>query len=466
MSASARAIMIGGTASNVGKTSIAIGIMSALKRTGYRIGAAKVGPDYIDPSYHRIATNRPSYNLDPFMTGKAGVIKSYLRAAKDVDLVIVEGVMGLFDGTDKVGIDGAEGDRGEATILGGRYSSASVAKILGIPIVLVADARSMSSSIAAVIHGFRDQLGANSFTGVILNRVKSARHEELLRAALTSIGANVFGAIPDGAAPHLESQKLGLIPTEQLVDHEKNVIETLGDTILQFCDLTDLVSNFKSCTATTTPDSQLPIFLPADRITIAVATGKAFSFNYAENLELLQESGAEIAPFDPEFDSLPDNCDAIVAGGGFPQLFGAQIDANQTLAEQVRFARNDGIPIWAECGGMMWLGRSIDGHKAIGVLNTATRITNKLNLGYRSATTTLPSLLFNPDEVIFGHEFHYSIASPPGDSLVDTNSKTGLGGFCDETLFASYLHIHLSGHEQAKNRLIKAAQAYKAKKNS
>ncbi len=460
-------IMVAGVSSNVGKTSISIGLMKALSRNGFRVGAAKVGPDYIDPGFHRIATNRPSYNLDLFMTGKDGIINSYDRSASGSDLVVVEGVMGLFDGTDKIGVDAeVSQDPAVQDYFGARYSSAEVALILEIPIILVADTRAMSHSIAALVSGFKEN--APSFAGVILNRVKSARHQELLSNALDNAGIQVLGAIPDGAMPTFESRHLGLIPAEHDFTRYQSTVEQLANVVSKYLDMATIMSKFRQplpnkCTRDSAK-AQLDHDPGFESVAIGVAAGKAFSFYYQENLELLEEAGAEIVLFDPAYEKLPAHIQGLIVGGGFPELFGAEIEANHALLADTKKARNDHMPIWAECGGMMWLGRKIDEHQGVGIIETSSVMTKRLNLGYRRATALSNNLLFSTQDPIFAHEFHYSVATPAGDLLVDANTGKSLGGFGDSTLFATYLHIHLGGNKIAKQNFLAAAKRYQIDK--
>lgn len=458
--------MVAGTTSNVGKTSISIGLMRNLKLRGFVVGAAKVGPDYIDPSFHRVATSRPSYNLDLFMTGAHGVCRSFDRCAANANLVVIEGVMGLFDGTDKCGIDDNSIDfpcecASNTKDFGGRYSTAAVAKLLNTPILLVLDARSMSHSVAAVVQGFQSNLPDKMLSGVILNRIKSPRHGELLTQALDSIGIRVLGAIPDGATPHFKSRHLGLIPTEFSSDSYMSEIDSLGQVVETHCNMREILNSFKPPVLCEKSKITTPLTQRHPTVKIGVAQGKAFSFNYQENLDILEEAGAELIGFDPSCDELPSEIDALIIGGGFPQLFGPEIQANNELIRQTNEARKNNMPIWAECGGMMWLAETIDGTKGVGIIASEIEMSSKLTLGYRVAVSRLSNLLFSSNETIYAHEFHYSIATPPGNLLVDISNNKTLGGFGDSTLFASYLHIHLAGNPRAKDSFIQAAKKFR-----
>lgn len=422
-------IVIAGTHSGVGKTTVATGLMAALRHAGHRVGAAKVGPDFIDPGYHSVAVGRPSRNLDIWMSGLDAIAPLAARAGDGVDLLIVEGVMGLFDGAD----DGTPS------------STADVSVALDAPVILVVDAASMSQSVAALVHGFTTHDPRVDVAGVILNRVGSAGHETLLRDALDPLGVPVLGVLTRDDRLVWRDRHLGLVPVAERGAEVASPVELLGQLITQRCDLAAIVALAASAPATSTTLPVLPSPTGGAPVRVALAAGPAFSFTYPDNLEALQAAGAELVPFDPcRAPCLPSGVVGLVAGGGFPEVFAPELSANTTLLTDVRERIADGLVTWAECGGLLWLCSELDGNPMAGVVNARSTMTERLTLGYRTAATTVPTPLGPVGTVVRGHEFHYSATDPPGD-LLDLVGRhgTGTGGFGGQRLFASYLHTHL-----------------------
>ena len=455
------ALMVAGVSSGVGKTSISVGLMAALRSSGYSVSGAKVGPDYIDPSYHRIATGKPSYNLDLFMTGRLGIAESFRRAAAGAHLCVVEGVMGLFDGSDHPGIDATISAASDAQIPAhrGLHSSYEVAIELGLPILLVMDARASSQSLAAVAAGFRSISEEGSICGVVLNRVRSDRHEQLASEALTSLGIPIFGVLRDGALPSFESRHLGLIPSEARLADAKNDIALIESAVRTALDLEALLGQFRPIELSKSR-AQTPSRTPS--VAIAVAQGPAFSFTYQENLDILTESGAEVIGFDPASDKFPEGATAVILGGGFPELYLEQINDNLANLKPIATLHHGGMPIWAECGGLMLLGERIDRSYGLGVLPLATSMTKKLSLGYQRATAQSESLLFPAHATVFGHEFHYSLPSDQGNLLISDFEPSRVHGFGSATLYASYLHLHLGSQLDISARFLAAARKFAA----
>jgi cobyrinic acid a,c-diamide synthase len=433
--------VIAGTSSGVGKTTVATGLMAALRRRGTQVAAAKVGPDFIDPGYHALATGRPGRNLDPWMCGESVIPALAARAGAGADLLIVEGVMGLFDGV---------GATPEA-------STAHVARLLDAPIVLVVDASSTSRSVAAVVHGFATFDPDVRVAGVVLNRVGGDSHEALLREALAPLGIPVLGALPRDTALVWRDRHLGLVPVVEQPAAVAESLERLAAVVAATVDLDGLMRLAAAAPRRAAPPP--PAAAPGGKCRIAVAAGPAFSFSYADNLELLADAGAEIVAFDPLREpALPGGVDALIAGGGFPEVFAPALADNQPLLADTRRKINGGLVTWAECGGLLWLSRRLDGHNLCGVLATSGQMTDRLTLGYRTATFNRASPLGAVGTVVRGHEFRYSTIEPPGDalSLVGRNATTQ-GGWATATLFASYLHIHLAGAPQLATHLVKTA---------
>jgi len=438
-------LVVAGTSSGVGKTTVATGLMAALRARALRIGAAKVGPDFIDPGYHALATGRPSRNLDAWMCGPDAIPSLAGRAAAATDVLVVEGVMGLFDGS---------GDPA-----GPVASTAQVAGLLQAPIVLVVDASAVGASVAALVHGFATFDPAVRVAGVVLNRVGSDSHESLLREALAPSGVHVLGALRRHGDYAWRDRHLGLVPVVEHPDRIRRSIAALAAAVARDCDLDAVVALARSAPFVEVPDP--PAARHVGRTVLAVAGGPAFSFAYPDNLELLAQAGAELAVFDPLTDNrLPEGASGLYAGGGFPEIFAPRLAANRPLLDDVRGKVGAGLVTWAECGGLLWLARSLDGQPMAGVLPAHGRMTDRLTLGYRRATIRATSPLGPAGTDVRGHEFHYSAVDPPGDDL-DWSGRTGAGraGFAGPTLLASYLHVHMGAAPQLAERLVATCTA-------
>lgn len=436
-------IVIAGTHSGVGKTTVATGIMAALTSRGRRVASAKIGPDFIDPSYHALATGRAPRSLDAFLFGESLLADLAADASRDCDLLIVEGVMGLFDGSSVPGLDG---------------STAAVSRLLEAPVILVVDASAMSGSVAAIVHGFATLDPRVRLGGVVVNRVGSAGHEELLREALEPLGIPVLGAIHRNDALEWRERHLGLVPVAEEPEKIKASLTTLAEHIARALDLDAVVALANSAPARSV--NAPPRAEEVGRCRIAVCGGPAFSFVYPENLELLRQAGAEIEVFDPLRDAqLPEQCDALYAGGGFPEVYAGALAGNVPLLNDVRERIDRGLVTWAECGGFLWLCESLDDVSMTGVLRGAhATMTDSLTLGYRDVST-LSSSFFGPvGTTLRGHEFHKSTVSPPGDAL-EMRGRFGStrAGYVTPTLFASYLHQHLAATPLLAERFVLAA---------
>ncbi len=438
-------IVVAGTHSGVGKTTVATGLIAALRRAGRRVGAAKVGPDFIDPGYHGLAAGRPSRNLDIWMSGPEAVAAIAGRAGHDADVLVIEGVMGLFDGA---------GD-------GTPSSSADVAELLGAPVLLVVDAAAMSTSVAALVHGFATYDPRVRIGGVILNRVGSAGHEALLRAALAPLGIPVLGVLRRDDRLHWRDRHLGLVPIAERGPEVATSIDLLAGLISSSCDLPGIVA-LASAARSMTP-SPLPVPAPPSGppVRIALAAGPAFSFTYVDNLEAFAAAGAELIPFDPlTVDRLPDGCRGLLAGGGFPEVYAGALSANRSLLDDVRARIAAGLVVWGECGGLLWLGQELDGHPMAGVVATRAVMTDRLTLGYRTATSTVDTPIGPAGTQLRGHEFHYSTTDPPGDvfHLVGRHGA-GTGGFGDHSILASYVHAHVAARPDITTAFVAACSA-------
>jgi cobyrinic acid a,c-diamide synthase len=434
-------VVVAGTSSGVGKTTVACGLMAAFTRRGVRTGAAKVGPDFIDPGYHSLATARPPRNLDPWLCGLDAIGSLAGRAASGTELLVVEGVMGLFDGA----VDGEPS------------STADVAAHLEAPIVLVVDASGVGRSIAAIVHGFASLDRRVRIGGVIANRVGSPRHTDILRAGLDSIGVPLLGALPRDEAFEWRDRHLGLVPVVERRDVIVAALDRVADAIERTCDL-DAIARLAATAPSMTVDAPI-LPEPTCAARIAVATGRAFSFTYADNLEALCAAGAELIPFDPcDDERLPERCDAVVVGGGFPEVYAESLADNTALLHDVRGRAAAGTVIWAECGGLLWLAETLDGRALAGVLPTHATMTQRLTLGYRRVRARSASPLGPRGLELRGHEFHYSCVDPAGDGLEPLAPPAPAPAtWATPRVFASYLHVHLGAAPEIARSVVRCA---------
>lgn len=569
------AVVIAAPASGSGKTTLATGLIGALRHAGHTVAPFKVGPDYIDPGYHGLAAGRPGRNLDPVLVGAERVPALYRYGTRGCDLAVVEGVMGLFDGR----ID----EHQAQSVAEG--STAQVAALLGAPVVLVVDARGHSQSLAALLHGFATYDSDIRLGGVILNRVGSERHEQVLRAACDRVGLPVLGALPRMAELAVPSRHLGLIPAVEHGVAARSAVEAMTELVAAHVDLgaiarlaearvsgpswdpvAELHAPVGSSPTTTDPDAGgrgsgawmdgvLTATNPAvdvlnsrgwvsaastatdpatglrdswvsaadsaagvpdsrarvsaastvtdsdtgardlrafaggarradnadargaggtggpvggpDGPVIAMAGGAAFTFGYAEHRELLVAAGARVEVFDPLRDDLPAGTAGVVLPGGFPEEHAAELSANDRLLDAVRAAARAGMPVHAECAGLLYLTRSLDGHRMAGVVDAVAEFGPRLTLGYRDAVALTDSALWSAGRRVRGHEFHrtrlicaatdepaWAWRSPYGDTVRE--------GAVIRRVHASYLHTHPAGNPAAIAGFVAAAADYAA----
>jgi cobyrinic acid a,c-diamide synthase len=453
-------VVLAAPSSGSGKTTVATGLMAALTGRGLAVSPHKVGPDYIDPGYHAVATGRPGRNLDAWLSGPERLVPLLLHGAAGADVAVVEGVMGMFDGA---------AGRGEFA------STAHVAKLLRAPVVLVVDASSQSRSVAALVHGFASWDPEVRLGGVILNRVASDRHEQLLRDALEAGGGvPVLGAVRRSGAVATPSRHLGLIPAAERDAEALRAVREMGELVAGGVDLDALLALARSAPpldgAPWSAEREIaalggPV---ADRPVIALASGAAFSFSYAENAELLAAAGAEVAPFDPLRDEkLPDGTSGLVIGGGFPEVYAERLSANGSLRGAVAALAASGAPLAAECAGLLYLGRELDGLPMCGVLDTGARMTERLTLGYREAVAVSDSPLASVGMRVNGHEFHRTACEPgagaaPAWAWRGADGRNATEGHTGATVHASYLHLHWTGNPELPLRFARAAQRHAA----
>ncbi|MGW2962031.1 cobyrinate a,c-diamide synthase [Streptomyces sp. NPDC001220] len=520
-------LVIAAPSSGSGKTTVATGLMAAFAARGLAVSPHKVGPDYIDPGYHALATGRVGRNLDAYLCGPELIGPLFAHGARGCDIAVVEGVMGLYDGA-----------AGEGELA----STAHVAKLLRAPVVLVVDASSQSRSVAALVHGFASWDPEVRVGGVILNKVASDRHEELLREALDSSGVPVFGVLRRVALVDTPSRHLGLVPVAERRGEAVDAVGAMAAQVSDGCDLEGLLGLARGAgvvpgaawdagaavaSVVSSPPPPLPVPSPgagapatptsgaaapepplrperprpqtpdglgrvadgpqrvraglrprtADglggggalrvpdglggrgvRPVVAVAAGAAFSFSYAEHTELLAAAGAEVVPFDPLRDEqLPDGTRGLVVGGGFPEVYAAELSANEPLRKAVGALAHGGAPVAAECAGLLYLCRELDGLAMCGVLDVRARMTERLTLGYRDAVAVSDSVLAVAGTRLRGHEFHRTAVEPGAGAAPAWGVRTPrprVEGFVQQGVHASYLHTHWASEPGVARRFV------------
>ncbi|MFG2619996.1 cobyrinate a,c-diamide synthase [Streptomyces sp. NPDC048507] len=441
--------------SGSGKTTVATGLMAAFAERGLAVSPHKAGPDYIDPGYHALATGRPGRNLDAFMCGPELVAPLFAHGSAGCDLAVVEGVMGLYDGA---------AGRGELA------STAQVAKLLRAPVVLVVDASSQSRSVAALVHGFASFDPQVRLGGVILNKVGSDRHEVMLREALEEAGMPVLGVLRRAPQVATPSRHLGLVPVAERRADALAAVAALAAQVRAGCDLEALLALARTAPpldcATWSPREALagePAAPPGPRPVVAVAGGPAFTFSYAEHTELLTAAGAEVVTFDPLRDeALPAGTAGLVIGGGFPEVYAPELSANEPLRAAVAAFAAAGSPVAAECAGLLYLARSLDGKPMCGVLDADARMSERLTLGYREAVAVSDSALAAAGTRLRGHEFHRTVIEPGAGSAPAwgfTHPERRVEGFVRGGVHASYLHTHWAARPSVAARFVRSARA-------
>ncbi|MFF3245714.1 cobyrinate a,c-diamide synthase [Streptomyces sp. NPDC002870] len=495
-------LVIAAPSSGSGKTTVATGLMAAFVAAGLSVSPHKVGPDYIDPGYHCLATGRPGRNLDAYLCGTELMAPLFAHGAAGCDLAVVEGVMGLYDG---------------AAGAGELASTAQVAKLLRAPVVLVVDASSQSRSVAALVHGFASWDPQVRIGGVILNKVGSDRHEELLREALEEGGVPVLGVLRRAPAVSTPSRHLGLVPVAERRGDAVDAVAAMAEQVRRGCDLEGLLGLARSAPrldgaawdaeaacGEPVPTPPLPELgaspqtperasrvssnagraevqplrrlrsgvrggapvregagwgtSPAQRPLVAVAGGPAFTFSYTEHAELLAAAGADVVTFDPLRDEqLPDGTTGLVIGGGFPEVYAPELSANEPLRKAVAELAHSGAPVAAECAGLLYLARSLDGQPMCGVLDAEARMADRLTLGYREAVAVSDSALAAAGARMRGHEFHRTVVEPAAGATPAWGMhrpERRVEGFVQQGVHASYLHTHWASEPGTARRFV------------
>jgi cobyrinic acid a,c-diamide synthase len=444
-------IVVAAPASGHGKTTVATGLMAALAGRGLSVSGHKVGPDFIDPGYHALATGRPGRNLDPFLVGEHRVVPLLLHGARSADVAVIEGVMGLFDGR--------LGTAGEA-------STAHVAALTVSPVLLVVDISHASRTHAAVVAGLAAFDAKVRIAGVILNKAASARHADEVRDALGPTGIPMLGVLPRDDGIETPSRHLGLVPAAERAESVQT-LKRMAEVIAAHVDIDAVMHIARGAEALheapwdPTQDIEPPT--PA-RPVVAMAGGRAFTFRYAETEELLRSAGCDVVEFDPLVDAaLPAGTAGIYLGGGFPEVHAAELAQNRCLTGELRSAIAAGVPTVAECAGLLYLCRSLDGTPMVGAVPADAAMTPRLTLGYRTATSPADSVLSEAGERVTGHEFHRTaITSVELDSQAAWQLPAGPEGFATSTLHAAYLHTHWAGHPALAQRFARAVHGLPA----
>ncbi len=462
MKADCPRILLAGDRSSSGKTTIVAGLLSALGGCGLKVQPFKVAMDYIDPSYHTWITGRHCRNLDGYLMPAAAIREIYAHAAQDADISVIEGVRGLYEGY--------EGDLG---------STAQIAKMLKTPVIFVVDARSITRSAAALVKGYMDFDPGVEIKGVILNKVGSERHAEKARAEIERYaGVEVVGVIGRNDSMHLAMRHLGLVPVlEGKTRHEgfEERLDRIREIVEEGLDLDRILEI--AGTAGPLPEVALDLYRRCDvgrGVKIGVATDEAFNFYYRDNLELMELSGAKVVPFSPVHDTALPDVDGIYIGGGYPELYVSELSENQGMRASLERAHERDLPIYAECGGLMYLAREIewDGERQemVGLVPGKARRGSIRVVSYVHGRLARDCALGPAGEPIMGHEFHHSEMQMDEREKVDyairlergTGIKDGWDGICEGRMVASYSHIHSASYRGFPSNFIKACTREKA----
>lgn len=466
MTAIAR-LVVAAPSSGHGKTAVSVGLIAALAARGLTTAGFKIGPDYLDAGYLGLASGRPGRNLDPRLVGAAAVPGLFSHGAEGCDIAVVEGTMGLYDG------------------LSGRPDEASTAQVAGTlraPVLLVVDAAAMGQSVAALVHGFRSYEELLWLGGVVLTRVASDRHEQILRDALAEIDVPVLGALRRSDITPLPPRTHGLVP---VVDHAVDAVRAvrrLGERMIDCLDLERVLTLARSApplaadpwsparvlapepsdddtTAYVTDHPEPTDDVPEEaRPVVALAGGGPFSYGYAETAELLTAAGARVVTFDPLRDEqLPTGTKGLIIGGGFPEAYADELAANRHLQDEVVELARSGAPIYAENAGLLWLVKEFDGRPMCGVFDATAENTNMLVLGYREAVARASSSTVKIGTRVVGHKHHRTLVSPRAGDNAAWQWKGGRPeGFIWRKVHASYLNVHWAGYPQMAQRFVSA----------
>ncbi|MBQ7578283.1 MAG: cobyrinate a,c-diamide synthase [Synergistaceae bacterium] len=421
-------ILIAGASSSAGKTTLSCGLLCALSKRGLKISAYKTGPDYIDPQHLRLAGNCEAFNLDTWLMNENLTRKLFAITSHDKDFALIEGAMGLYDG--------------------GIYSTANIAKLLNVPVILVINAKSLGESVAAVASGFRDYDKKINFAGVIINFAGSDSHVKIIAESLERANIKFLGALKRSDNIAIPERHLGLLPTHEQKNFDS---DKLADIIEKSINLDEIIRIAKE--SASPQENFITQKISSCRKIIAIARDEAFNFYYPESLMTLKNLGAELIYFSPIHDKKLPRADSYIFGGGFPEIFARELAANISMLESVRSCDKK---ILAECGGFMYLCRSLEdlnGEKfnMTGLINANSFMTNRPVIGYLEARALRNNIICGSGEILRGHEFHYSRIKPDSCAFEFTRPRTGethTGGYAMNNILASYLHINFFGNER------------------
>ena len=452
-------ITIAGPYSGVGKTTISVGLMGALKKRGLKVQAFKVGPDYIDPSHHSIMLKRPSRNIDAWMVQPDGIVEIFQRATQDVDIAVIEGVMGLFDGFDESNENG---------------STAHIAKLLKSPVILVINVHGMAKSVAPIALGYEKYDQDVRLSGFILNKVGGEKHIDWCKKAINSVTKlPVLGALPRSKDIEMQERHLGLIPQREKA-HPEPFLDMLINSIEKNVDVDKIIDIAKSAEDLPKLSNMIyPKHSYKKNLAVGVALDESFNFYYQDNLDMLNAYGADIRFFSTIKDNeIPSDVSGLYIGGGFPEMLPERLGANTSMLKSIKKAAEDEMPIYAECGGLMYLTDFITdfenrSHKMVGLLNARTVMTKGLTLNYTLADVIADNPLSKVNDVLKGHEFHYSkILEIPKDVRFAYRMKIGIGidgkydAWLEHKVLASYMHMHFAYQRRLVKNFLRACKDY------
>ena len=450
-------LIIAANHSGAGKTTLVTGLLAVLAGCGLKVQSYKVGPDYIDPGYHQLASGKRAHNLDTWLLPVEEMVSIFAQTAAGNDIVVIEGVMGLHDG----GRNGIS-------------STAAIAKLLNAPVVLVVDAKSMGESAAATALGYKLYDKDVNFAGVILNRLGSETHKAMICEALDRLNIPVLGAVKRNDALKMPERHLGLTP---VTEHDATrMLQLLAEQIKDQIAIERLIAVAKQALPLHITDK--PQTAKEKTVRIGVALDDVFTFYYPRSMDALAAQGAEIVPFSPLTDESLPCVDGLILGGGFPEMFVEQLAANTSMRLAIRHAGSSGMPIYAECGGLMYLSRSIRdfqglSHNMVGLVPAECSMQAKLEtVGYVEATAVCNNVLCSAGESLRGHEFHFSRMLPDREAdfpwafnFVKTRAGAAYpGGYAQGNILASYLHLHFAGNSNAAKRFVDRCKKYKQDK--
>lgn len=456
-------IVIAGDRSSSGKTTIVAGLLSALVRRGMRVQAFKVAMDYIDPSYHTWITGRFCRNLDGYLMSESRVLEIFSHASRDADIAVIEGVRGLYEGY--------EGDAG---------STAQIAKMLRAPVIMVVDARSITRSAAALVRGYMDYDRDVRVRGVILNKLGGERHaDKATREIERHAGVPVVGAIQRNDEMHLAMRHLGLVPvTEGRLRHQgfDERVSRIREIVEMSLDIKRLIEIADE--AEDLGEAEPDLYLRNDRglgLRVGVAQDEAFNFYYRDNLELIELSGAEVVPFSPIHDSRIPEVDGLYIGGGYPELYAEDLSRNSSMMSSISDAQADGMPLYAECGGLMYMCRELewphDGEESryqmVGAVPALARRGRRRIVSYVNGAFVTDTSIGRKGDGFMGHEFHHSELVVDGDVRYaiklerGTGISDGLDGVVDGRMIASYSHIHSASYRGFPDVFLDACREYR-----